>query len=60
MLLNENFAISDMISLKYVPWALISNNLLIQIMAWHQLGIKPLSDGLIYLHINVSPVLNVF
>ena len=42
--LNENRCISMKISLKFVPKGWIDNRpALIQIMAWHLLGDKPLS-----------------
>ena len=43
--LNENFRSLNKISLKYVPWGLIDNiAALFQIMAWRQIGDKPLSE----------------
>ena len=43
--LNENVIISMKIPLKFVPKAPIINNpALVQIMAWHQSGDKPLSE----------------
>ena len=43
--LNENVWISIKISLKFVPKGLINNiPALVQIMAWHRLGDKPLSE----------------
>ena len=43
--LNENIWISIKISLKFVPKGPINNNLaLVQIMAWHRSGDKPLSE----------------
>ena len=43
--LNENVRISMKISLKFVPKGPINNNpALVQIMAWHQSGDKPLSE----------------
>ena len=43
--LNENIRISIKISLKFVPKGPINNSLaLVQIMAWHQPGDKPLSE----------------
>ena len=41
---NEKFCILIKISLKFVPKVPIDNNtLLVQIMAWHRIGNKPLS-----------------
>ena len=43
--LNENVWISITIWLKFVPKDPIENNAaLVQIMAWHQTGDKPLSE----------------
>ena len=43
--LNENVRISIKISLKFVPRGPINNNpALVQIMAWHRSGDKPLSE----------------
>ena len=43
--LNENFRISNKSLLKYVPQGLIDNMAaLVQIMAWHRLGDKSLSE----------------
>ena len=43
--LNENFWISNQISLEYVPVGHINNiPLLIQIMGYHRTGVKPLSE----------------
>ena len=43
--LNENFWISNKISLKYVPWDLMNTMwALVQIMAWHHPGDRPLSE----------------
>ena len=43
--LNENIWISIKISLKYVPMGPINNKpALVQVMAWHQTGVKPLSE----------------
>ena len=43
--LNENFRISNKISLKYVPYGLIDNKpSLVQIMGCRQIGDKPLSE----------------
>ena len=42
--LNENVWILIKISLKFVPWGQINNNpALVQMMAWHRPGDKPLS-----------------
>ena len=43
-ILDENVHILIKISWKFVPKDPINNILLIQIMAWHQLGNKPLSE----------------
>ena len=46
--LNENIWISNKISLKYVPWGLIDNmSALVQTMAWHRPGDKPLSEPML-------------
>ena len=43
--MNEKFSISIQISLKYVPKGLINNIPgLVQIMAWHRPGDKPLPE----------------
>ena len=43
--LNENDRIQIQISLKYVPRSPIDNKpALVQIMAWHQTGDKPLPE----------------
>ena len=43
--LNENVSISIKISLKFVPKGVMNNiPALVQIMAWHRLGDKPLSE----------------
>ena len=43
--MNEKFCILIEISLKFVPRGPIENNLaLVWIMAWHQIGDKPLSE----------------
>ena len=43
--LNENDRILLQISLKFVPRSPIDNKAaLVQIMAWHQTGAKPLSE----------------
>ena len=45
---NEKFCIFIKISLKFVPKGPIDNNpALVQIMAWHQIGNKPLSEPLL-------------
>ena len=49
--MNEKFCILIKISLKYVPKGPIYNNpALVQIMAWHRISIKPLSDS------NAAPI----
>ena len=36
------------ITLKYVPWGLIGNkSALVQLMAWHLTGAKPLSEPML-------------
>ena len=46
--LNENERILIHISLKYVPRGLIDNKpALVQVMAWHQSGDKPLPGPMI-------------
>ena len=46
--LNENVWISIKIPLKFVPKGLINNiPALVQIMAWHRPGTKPLSESII-------------
>ena len=46
--LNENIRIWIKISLKFVPKGPINNNpALVQIMAWHRSGNKPLSEPMI-------------
>ena len=46
--LNENVVISIKISLKFIPKGLIYNiPALVQIMAWHRPGDKPLSEPMI-------------
>ena len=43
--INEKFCISIWISLKFVPIGLIDNRpVLVQVMAWHQTGDKPLLE----------------
>ena len=45
MFLNENVRISIKMSLKFVPKGQINNiPALVQIMAWHRSGDKPLSE----------------
>ena len=42
---DENDRILIQISLKYIPRSPIDNEpALVQVMAWHQIGDKPLSD----------------
>ena len=46
--LNENVWVSISISLKFVPKGSISNiSALVQIMAWHRPGDKPLSEPMV-------------
>ena len=46
--LNENFWASNNISLKYVPCGgIASKSVLVQIMAWHRLGDKPLPEEML-------------
>ena len=46
--MNENVGISINISLKFVPKGLINNiPALVQIMAWHRPGDKPLSEPMV-------------
>ena len=56
--LNENVRISIKISLKFVPKGPINNNpALVQIMAWHRSGDKPLSEPMmvsLLMHICVT------
>ena len=48
ILVNEKFCILIKISLKFVPKGPIDNNpALIQIMAWHRIGDKPLSEPML-------------
>ena len=55
---NENVQISVEISLKFVPYGPINNiPVLVQIMAWHRPGDKPLSEPMVVsleIHICVS------
>ena len=45
--LNENDRISIQISLKFVPRSPIDNNpALVQVMAWHLSGAKPLPESM--------------
>ena len=45
---NENIWISINVSLKFVPKGWLNNiPALVQIMAWHWLGVKPLSEPMI-------------
>ena len=45
---NEKFCILIKISLKFIPKGLIANNpALVQIMAWRQIGDKPLSEPML-------------
>ena len=46
--INERFCISIQISLKFVPKDLINNNsALVQVMAWHRTGDKPLPEPMV-------------
>ena len=46
--LNENVRISIQISLKFVPRGSIDNKpVLVQIMAWHRIGDKPLPESML-------------
>ena len=46
--LNENDRIPILISLKFVPRSPIDNNLaMVQVMAWHPIGDKPLSEPMV-------------
>ena len=46
--MNEKFRILIKISLKFVPNGPINNNpALVKIMAWHQIGDKPLSESML-------------
>ena len=48
IVLNEYITISIQISLKFVPKGPVDNNpALVQIMAWHQKGDKPLSKPML-------------
>ena len=45
--LNDNIRISIQISLKFVPKGLIDDkSALVQVMAWHQTGDKPLPEAM--------------
>ena len=46
---NENIWISNKTSLKYIPWDVIDklSAALVQIMAWHHPGDKPLSEAML-------------
>ena len=59
--LNENVSISIKISLKFIPMGLINNiPALVQIMAWHGPGDKPLSEPMISLKfIPTGPINNI-
>ena len=60
--LNENLRISIKMSMKFVPKGLINNiSVLVQIMAWHRPGNKPLSEPMmvsLLTHIYASLGLN--
>ena len=44
---NENFCILIQISLQFVPKdSIVSKSVLVQVMAWHQTGKKPLSKSM--------------
>ena len=62
--LNENVWISIIISLKFVPKGPVNNiPAFVQIMAWHRIGNKPLSEPImisLLMHIYVSHSLNDF
>ena len=50
---NENFCISIKISLKFVSKGPIDNNpALVEILAWHRIGDKPLSESMLTLFTN--------
>ena len=58
ILLNEKFCISAKISLNFVPKGSIDNDpALIQIMAWHRKGDKPLSEPMLTWFIDVYAAL---
>ena len=45
---NENFRISNKISLKYIPYDLIDKMAaLVYMMAWHRIGNKPSSEAML-------------
>ena len=47
---NKNIRISIQVSLKFVPKGLIDNtSALVQVMAWHTAGYKPLPEAMITL-----------
>ena len=53
--LNENFKISNDISLKYVPYGLVDNmSSLVQIMAWRQAGNCQRCSSYIFILLNIS------
>ena len=48
MFMNEKLCIFIRISLKFVPWGPINNkSALVQLMAWHQTGDKPLFEPML-------------
>ena len=48
LIVNEKFCILTKISLKFVPKGPIDNNpALVKIMAWRQIGDKPLSEPML-------------
>ena len=58
---NENGWIVNKIALKFVPKGPIDNkSSLVQVMAWHQTGAKPLSEPMVslltgaYIHVSLS------
>ena len=54
--LNENICISIKISLKFVPKLQINNiPALVQIMAWHRPGDKPLSEPMMQIPRMITP-----
>ena len=56
--LNEKFRISIQISLKFVPMSPIDNKpALVQIMAWHRTGDKPLPEPMMALFIDAYAAL---
>ena len=44
--LNENCRISMQLSLKFVPSPVDSKSALVQVMAWHRTGDKPLPEAM--------------